>query len=138
MLRPFGNLMQFTAVIFVSVAMIPSAACLVYAWKSLCYPRESVAEDWRYAALIIGLFFATLGQILAFGFLAQGFQADSQSFAEPAPLFWVIANWITLMSWVLVLFSLVIGKGPMRRSMLLWSLITPVAAWLVIMMGYYY
>jgi hypothetical protein len=75
-------------------------------------------------------------QVLAFAFLLQGFHPDRQS-AEPQPLAWQFANWITVSTWLFALLTVVLAKkAPIRRSLLVWGLITPLAAWIVVMMGF--
>lgn len=82
-----------------------------------------------------GVYFASASQALAFGFLAHGLHSDRQSFTEAASLAWVVANWITVVCWAVTLFTVALGKGNSRRALLLWSLITPLAAWIIVMIG---
>jgi len=79
-----------------------------------------------------------MSQLLASGFLIQGFQSDAQSFAEPAPLYWVILNWLSVLSWSVALIVSAVGKGKIQLELFRWSLIMPLAAWIVFLMGYDY
>ena len=124
--------------LFIAVVMLPSAACLIYGWISWrSRPSESRRKDWRIAAPKLGWCSATVSQVLTFAFLLQGFHPDRQSFAEPQPLAWQFANWITVSTWLFALLTVVLAKkAPIRRSLLVWGLITPLAAWIVVMMGF--
>jgi hypothetical protein len=126
--------------IFIAVVMLPSAACLICGWISWrSRHRELQSKNWRIAALKVGLCSATVSQVLAFAFLLQGFHPDKQSFAEPQPLAWQFGNWITLITWLFALLTVVLGKkGAIRRPLLIWGFITPIAAWIVVMMGFDY
>jgi hypothetical protein len=125
--------------IFVVGFMSPSAICLIYAWWAYVNSRKGPIEPrWRAALLKIGLVLASLSQVLATSFLVQGFRSDAQSFAEPVSRPWAIANTTTLASWVLALVTVALGNGRVRRPLLVWGLVFPVACWVVIMMGYDY
>ena len=130
--------MGLKGVIFVTVAMGIPAICLIYGWRAWGQVRKAPAGDWRVMLPTPGLWFATLSQFLASGFLIQGFRSDEQSFAEPATLYWAILNWVSVLSWGLALWTVALGKGRLRLPLFLWVLSMPLAAWIVIMMGYDY
>ena len=130
--------MGFKGVLFVTLVMGIPAICLIYGWEAWGQARKLSAGDWRVMLSTPGLWFATLSQLLASGFLIQGFRSDAQSFSEAAPFIWVILNWISVLAWGLALWATVLGKGRLRLPLLLWVLSMPVAAWLVVMMGYNY
>lgn len=114
--------------------MRASVGCLVLAWHRV---RRStpVAAGWRPKVLTAGAYLASASQALAFVFLAHGLRSDRQSFTDPASPPWVVANWITVVCWGFTVFSAILGKGNSRRALLLWGLITPLAAWMIIMIG---
>ena len=121
------------------VAISPAIVCLGYAWRGrLKDLSELNSGGWRESILTITACTGTLSQSLTLGFLLQGFHADRQSFAEPASLPWAVANWVSLASWAFALVGTIIGRGKAKYPLLLWSLIHPVTAWFVFMMGYNY
>jgi len=76
----------------------------------------------------------------AYGFWIpkSGFRSDAQSFAEPAPTPWRILNWLGVLAWGVTLLTTALGKGRLRLPLFLWCISVPLAAWIVIMMGYDY
>jgi hypothetical protein len=88
--------------------------------------------------LIVGLTLASLSQLLVTAFLLTGFRAGGQSFATRVSLPWAIANWASLLTWILTLITVALGKGRVRRPLLIWGLLIPVTSWIVFMMGYDY
>ena len=121
------------------VAISPAIACLGSAWRGrLKDLSELNSRGWRESILTVAAFSATLSQLLALGFLLQGFHADRQSFAEPASMPWAVANWVSLASWAFAVVSIIMGRGKAKHPLLLWSLIHPITAWFVFMMGYNY
>src|SRR5712692_3015657 len=115
------------------------AICLIYGWRRWGQAEtRPVGDDWRAKLLIVGLCLATLSLLLTSGFLLQGFHSNGQSFAGPPPRHWVILNWLSTLAWTLVLLAAALGKGRSRRPLFLWYLSMPLAAWIVIEMGYRY
>jgi hypothetical protein len=126
-------------VVFILGFMSPSAVCLYYAlraWSKL--GTNSTTIGWQARLLMVGVVLASVCQLLVTAFLLTGFRSDGQSFATPVSLPWAIANWISLVSWVLALVTVAFGKGGMRRPLLIWSLVIPVASWIIVMMGWNY
>jgi len=80
--------MGLTGLLVVTFVMGIPAICLIYGWRVRDQSGALSEGDWRVKLPTPGLWFATLSQLLACGFLVQGFRSDSQSFAEPAPLHW--------------------------------------------------
>jgi hypothetical protein len=119
--------------------MTPSAICLYYAWracvKSGIYPTKNA---WRAQLLTGGVVLASLCQLLVTAFLLSGFRSGVQSFATRVSLLWAIANWASLISWSLALASVTLGKGSIKRPLLIWCFVTPAASWIIFMMGYNY
>jgi hypothetical protein len=131
--------MTLGTLILVMGFMSPSAICLIYAWRvRVILGMDSSEHGWRIGALLVGLILASLSQLLATAFLLTGFRSDEQSFASPVSISWAITNWITLLTWILALFTVALGKGPVRRPLLIWGLVMPVTSWIIIMMGYDY
>lgn len=121
------------------LAISPAIVCLGYAWRGCLKDLPGFnSKGWRENILTMAACTATLSQFLALGFLLQGFHADRQSFAEPASLPWAVANWVSLASWAFAVVGTFVGQGSAKRSLLLWSVIHPVAAWFIFMMGYNY
>jgi hypothetical protein len=114
------------------------AICLICGWRVRGQSGAVSEGDWRVKLPTPGLWFATLSQLLACGFLVQGFRSDSQSFAEPAPLHWAVLNWVSVLAWGIALSTTVLGKRRLRLPLVFWVLSMPLAAWVVIMMGYDY
>jgi hypothetical protein len=127
--------MGIKGLLFVTVVMALPASCLIYGWGQIGKLTQS---DWRLMVPTPGLCFATVSQLLVSGFLIQGFRSDAQSFAEPAPLHWMILNWLSVLAWGVTLLATALGKGRLRLPLFLWGLSMPLAAWIVIMMGYDY
>src|SRR6266852_7823113 len=123
-------------ILFVTFVMGIPAICLIYGWRAWGQTRKLPAGDWRVMLPTPGLWFATLSQLLACGFLIQGFRSDSQSFAEPAPLHWAVLNWVSVLAWGIAFSTTVLGKGRLRLPLVFWVLSMPLAAWVVTMMGY--
>ena len=130
--------MGLTGLLVVTFVMGIPAICLIYGWRVRGQSGAVSEGDWRVKLPTPGLWFATLSQLLACGFLVQGFRSDSQSFAEPAPLHWAVLNWVSVLAWGMALSTTVLGKGRLRLPLVFWVLSTPLAAWVVIMMGYDY
>lgn len=121
---------------FFVVTMAPSIACLAYCWRlRFSVGASALSDGWRPEALRFGLYFATLSQILATAFLIHAFHGDRQSFVEPQSFRWLVANWITVTAWAFSIAGTAVGKGRGRRALFVWILITPLAAWLVVMVG---
>jgi hypothetical protein len=124
---------------FISVLMVPAVSCLIYAWRALRKnPADSGSTLTRAKLLAAAIYPAALSQILVLGFLLQGFHGDRQSFAGPAPPIWALANWITVFAWLFVVGAVAAGRGSARRPLFLWTVIAPVTAWLIFLMGYDY
>jgi hypothetical protein len=130
--------MGLTGVLVVTIVMGIPAICLIYAWRVRCQAATVSQGNWRLKLTTPGLWFATLSQLLACGFLIQGFRSDSQSFAEPAPLHWAVLNWVSVLGWGVALSTTAVGRGRARLSLFFWVLSRPLAAWVVIMLGYDY
>jgi|SRR5216684_532974 len=130
--------MGLKGILFVTFAMVIPAVCLIYGWRVRGQIGTPMESDRRLKLPTLGLWFATLSQLLASGFLIQGFKSDEQSFAEPAPPYWAILNWVSVLFWYVALVSAALGKGRPRLPLFLWALSMPLAAWIVIMMGYDY
>ena len=130
--------MGLKGVLFVTFVMVIPATCLIYGWRARGQVGTLVDGAWRLKLPTPGLWFATLSQLLTSGFLIQGFRSDEQSFAEPAPLFWAMLNWVSVLAWGVALVTTALGKGRLRLPLFLWVLSMPLAAWIVIMMGYDY
>jgi hypothetical protein len=121
------------------LAISPAIVCLGYAWRGCLKDlSEFSSKGWRANILTMAACTATLSQFLALGFLLQGFHANRQSFAEPASLPWAVANWVSLAGWAFAVVGTLVGQGRAKRSLLLWSVIHPITAWFVFMMGYNY
>src|SRR2546426_2880240 len=115
------------------------AICLIYGWRRWVQAEtRPVADDWRAKLLAVGLCLATLSLLSTSGFLLQGFHPNGQSFAEAPPRHWVTLNWFSAFAWILALLAAVVGKGRSRRPLFLWCISMPLAAWIVIEMGYRY
>jgi hypothetical protein len=128
--------MTFKVFAFVVGLMVPAFACLAFAWPVQVNERtEPAGKGWRRNVLTAALYFASLSQLLVLGSLLQGFHPDRQSFTEPAPFPWVIANWIIVIGWSFVVIASVLGKGRTRLPLFLWSGFTLLAFWLVVMVG---
>jgi hypothetical protein len=130
--------MGLKGVLFVTFIMLFPASCLIEGWRAWGQAGKPMRGNWRSMVPTAGLCFATMSQLLASGFLIQGFQSDAQSFAEPAPLYWVILNWLSVLSWSVALIVSAVGKGKIQLELFRWSLIMPLAAWIVFLMGYDY
>jgi len=123
--------------LIVTIFMSFPAICLIYGWRAWAQSRP-LQGAWREKILTLGLCLATLSLLVTSGFLFQGFHSDAQSFAEPPPRHWVILNWLSALTWTLALVAATLGKGRLRRPLFLWCLTMPLAAWIVIEMGYRY
>src|SRR5216683_4342780 len=130
--------MGLKGILFVTFAMVIPAVCLIYGWRVRGQIGTPMEGDRRLKLPTPGLWFATLSQLLTSGFLIQGFRSDAQSFAEPAPVYWAILNWVSVLAWGVALLTTALGKGRLRLALFLWVLSVPLAAWIVIMMGYDY
>jgi len=130
--------MGLTGVLVVTFFMGIPAICLIYGWRVRGQAGTASEDDWRLKLQTPGLWFATLSQLLVCGFLIQAFRSDSQSFAEPAPPTWALLNWVSILAWGLALSTTALGSGRVRRPLFFWVLSMPLAAWVVIMMGYDY
>jgi len=130
--------MGLKGVLFVTFVMVIPTTCLIYGWRAWGQVGTLVDGGWRLKLPTPGLWFATLSQLLTSEFLLQGFRSDEQSFAEPAPLFWAMLNWVSVLAWGVALVTTALGKGRLRLPLFLWVLSMPLAAWIVIMMGYDY
>jgi hypothetical protein len=131
--------MSVGTVIFVLGLMSPSVICLYYAWKAWDKLGTTPTKNgWRAQILIAGVMLASFSQLLVTAFLLAGFRSDGQSFATRVSLPWAIANWTSLLSWLLSLAAVVLGKGSIRRSLLVWCFLMPMASWIIFMMGYDY
>jgi hypothetical protein len=125
--------------IFVLGFSTPSTICLILGWRAWVKGRSSASEhEWREVLLTIGLILASVCQVLATAFLVNGFRSDRQSFAERVSDLWAVSNWTTTLSWLLVLATVVLGKGRVRLLLLVWALVIPVTSWIVVMTGYDY
>jgi hypothetical protein len=126
---------MFVVAIFMSLPAI----CLIYGWRVRGQVDTGPMEGgWRAKLLTLGLYSATLSLLVTSGFLFQGFDSSAQSFASPPPRHWVILNWLSALAWTLALLATVFGKGRLRRALFLWCVCMPLAAWMVIEMGYRY
>jgi hypothetical protein len=103
--------MGIKGVFFVPVVMALPASCLIYGWREWGQIGKLTQSDWRLMVPMPGLCFATASQLLASGFLIQGFRSDAQSFAEPAPTHWRILNWLSVLAWDVTLLTTALGKG---------------------------
>ena len=131
--------MAIGIVIFVVGLMSPSAICLLYAWRAWVNTgSDSIEHGWRAGLLMVGLVLASLSQLLATAFLLTGLHSNEQSFATRVSLPWAIANWASVLSWILALAAVALGKGRGRRPLLIWGLVIPVASWIIVMIGYDY
>jgi len=130
--------MGLNGVLFVTVGMGVPAICIIYGWRVRVQVGALMEGDQRLKSPKPGLWFAILSQLLASGFLIQGFRSDEQSFAEPAPLYWALLNWVSVLAWGVAFVTTVLAKGRLRLPLFLWVLSMPLAAWIVILMGYDY
>jgi hypothetical protein len=131
--------MTVGTVIFVVSFMSPPAICLIHAWRTLVkIGTGEIEHRWRSRLLIVGLTLASVSQLLVTAFLLTGFHSGGQSFATRVSLPWAIANWTSLLTWILTLIIVALGKGTVRRPLLIWGLVMPVTSWIVFMMGYDY
>ena len=125
--------------LFVAIFMGLPAICLIYGWRVRhqldARPREG---GWRAKLPTPGLCLGTLSLVVTSGFLFQGFHSNGQSFAGPPPRHWMILNWLSALAWTLALLAAALGKGRLRRPLFLWCVCMPLAAWIVIEMGYRY
>jgi hypothetical protein len=127
------------AIAFVLAVMALPVSCLGWAWHVHLDKRsKELKAGLRQKLSAIGIYCASLSQFLMLFFLLQGFHGDRQSFTEPATSPWVVGNWVALICWVFVLCVVVVGRGALKRALLVWIVTAPVAAWLVVMMGYDY
>src|SRR2546423_4295736 len=127
--------MEFKAKLFVTLVMGIPAISLIYCWRNWSQTRKVPTTGWRTILPILGLYSATLSHFLVSGFLIHSFRGDAQSFVTPAPLFWIILNWISVLFWGVALSSAALGQGRLRLPLFLWNLSMPLAAWLVTMIG---
>lgn len=125
---------MFVVAIFMSLPAI----CLIYGWRVRGQLDPGPESGWRAKLLTLGLCLATLSLLVTSGFLFQGFDSNGQSFAGPPPRHWVILNWLSALAWTLAFLAAVLGKGRLRRPLFLWCVCMPLAAWIVIEMGYRY
>jgi len=88
--------------------------------------------------LRLALPFAFLSLLLTSGFLIREWRWDEQSFADRPPLYWAVLNWVNLVSWGLACGAALLGKGKLRKAVLLWCVSLPLLAYFVFMMGYNY
>ena len=131
--------MSIVVVIFVLGLMSPSLICLYYAWKAwVKLGMTPTKNGWRAQVLMVGVMLASLSQILVTAFLLTGFRSGGQSFATRVSLPWAIANWTSLLSWLLSFAAVALGKGSIRRSLLVWCFLIPMASWIIFVMGYDY
>jgi len=131
--------MKIQAILTVLAFMTPSMACLVFAWRAkLTEPSDSQKTKLRAGFLAGGIAFATLSQLLVLGFLFHGYDPDGQSFATPPPRPWIISNWIAAFAWLCAIVAIIGGKGRARRPLFLWTLVTPLAAFVFEEMAYMY
>jgi hypothetical protein len=131
--------MKIQALLSVLVFMTPSMVCLIFAWRAkLTEPSDSQNTKLRARLLAGGIGFATLSQLLVIGFLFQGYDPDAQSFATPLPRPWIISNWIAVFGWLCAIVAIAGGKGRARRPLILWTLVTPAAAFFFEEMAYIY
>jgi hypothetical protein len=128
--------MDLRTLVFVSVFMSPSAACLVYAWWNS--GNFSRLATWREKLLYASLPLATLSLLLISGFLIQGWIWDGQSFLQkPAPI-WKVLNRIAQLSWILACSAALIGKGKIRKAVSLFCVSLPLLTFFVFWMGFLY
>jgi hypothetical protein len=131
--------MSFGIAVFIAAFMVPSAMCLYYAWRAWAKLRmDSTKKGWRERLLMVGVVVASICQLMVTAFLFTGFRSGGQSFATRVSLPWAIANWASLLSWIISLAAATLGKGSIRRPLLIWCLVTPAASWIIFMMGYDY
>ena len=131
--------MSIGIAVLITAFMVPSAMCLYFAWRAWAKLRmDSNKKGWRERSLMVGVVLASLCQLMVTAFLFSGFRADEQSFATSVSLPWAIANWASLLSWIVALAAVTLGKGSIRRPLLIWCLVTPAAFWIIFMMGYDY
>lgn len=88
--------------------------------------------------LRLALPFAFLSLLLTSAFLIREWRWDEQSFTDRPPDYWAVLNLINLASWILVCCAAFLGKGRLRKAMLLWCVSLPLLAYFVFMMGYDY
>jgi hypothetical protein len=103
--------MGIKSALFVTVVMALPASCLIYGWREWGQTGKLAQSDWRSMVPVPGLCFATVSQLLASGFLIQGFHSDGQSFAEPAPTHCIIFNCLSVLACGVTLLTSALAKG---------------------------
>lgn len=128
--------MDIRSVGLVTIFMALPAACLIYGWWQSSDTVNS--ESWRQKLLQLGFPFASLSLLLTSAFLIRGWRWHEQSFADRPPTYWAVLNWINLLSWVFGCFAALLGKGKLRRSLMVWCISLPLFAWIAFMLGFDY
>jgi hypothetical protein len=122
--------------VFVAAFMSPSAACLIYAWRR--FADFSGLITWREKLLHFALPVATLSLLLISGFLIQGWIWDGQSYIEAPTPTWHVLKRIGLLCWMFVCCASLLGKGKIRKPVLIWCISLPLLTLLVLWMGLLY
>ncbi len=128
--------MDIRSAALVAVFMALPAACLISCWRRSV--DTSPPANRREKLLQLALPFAFLSLLLTSAFLIREWRWDEQSFADRPPLYWAVLNWINLASWIFVCCAALLGKGKLRKAMLVWCISLPLLAYFVFMMGYDY
>jgi hypothetical protein len=125
--------------VFILGLMSPAAICLYYAWRGwVKLGTDSREKMWREYLLMVGVVLASISQLLVTTFLIHGYHPEGQSYATRVSLPWLIANLTTLISWILAFLMVILGKGSMRRPLLIWCFVMPVTSSLIFGIGYTY
>jgi hypothetical protein len=125
-------------IFLVAISALPVSALADTFRIRLSRSTRTELPRWRSNVLSVGVWLGALTQVLVLGFMAQGFHLNGQSFVEKAPTMWRELNSISLVSWALVVTSVVLGKGLGKRTLLVWTLTIPLTAGIVIIIGMYY
>jgi hypothetical protein len=125
--------------VLIAAFMVPSAMCLYYAWRACAKLRmDSNKEEWRERSLIVAVLLASLSQLLVTAFLIQGYHLEGQSYATRVSLPWLVVNLTSLLSWLIAFFLVILGKGGVRRPLLIWCFVMPMTSCFIFMSGYTY
>jgi hypothetical protein len=113
----------------------PSIISLILSWRTWMKGRTS-ERDWRAGLLTVGL--VLVCQVLAAAFLLSGLHPNEQSFAQRVfnPMGGAELDYFPQL--MLVVATVVLGRGRVRYPLLTWAVLIPLTSWMVIIMGYYY